>query len=507
MSAGNLLIALITYLRFAEIARIFGTSWQTDAVSLAMVFPLLLQQLISSSFGSAFMPIYSRVVLEKGVDSANRLVSRIINWTALSGGVLIGIVLATGSLAVRVVGPGVDLSTTVLATKLLYVFLPMVFLNAVEGILQNFLIYGKRYVLVSFLRVTQILVSYLVVIFFHGEMGIMVIPISGLLGAFVSFSAAAAMSFICRLRMHAAFDPRDGDFAELIRLAIPITIGTVTGFLGPVADKALASFLRESSVTAIDYATRIKNLIRIVLIQPVIVLSTVSFSRIAAEGNMDRLKGEISSFIKHISYYTVPISGILVVMSASLISILFQRGNFGPDESRMVGYALAFYSAWFAQFGIGLIVRRAFFALKESFIPAALGIWAMIANVLLNVILMGPLGIGGLALATSVTSAAKTLLQLYFLRKKLNGIKGSDFIPEFLKVLLGTGVMVGYLLLAGMVFPVDLGASLSSRALNTALAIVPGIVLYVTVTAMAGSDTYRSLVLVIRGKLGKGPLP
>lgn len=503
MSAGNLLIALVTYLRFAEIARIFGTSWQTDAVSLAMVFPLLLQQLISSSFGSAFMPIYSRVVHEKGVDSANRLVSRIINWTAISGGVLIGIVLATGSLAVKVVGPGVDISTTVLATKLLYVFLPMVFLNAVEGILQNFLIYGKRYVLVSFLRVTQILVSYLVVILFHSEMGIMVIPISGLIGAFVSFSAAAAMSLICRLRMHAAFDPRDSDFAELIRLAIPITIGTVTGFLGPVADKALASFLRESSVTAIDYATRIKNLIRIVLIQPVIVLSTVSFSRIAAEGDMERLKGEISSFIKHISYYTVPVSGILVIMSASLISILFQRGNFGPDESRMVGYALAFYSAWFAQFGIGLIVRRAFFALKESFIPAALGIWAMIANVLLNVILMEPLGIGGLALATSVTSAAKTLMQMYFLRKKINGINGSDFIPEFLKILLATGIMVGYLLLAGVLFPVDLGAPLSSRALNTALAIVPGIALYVTVTALAGSDTYRSFVRVIRRRLGK----
>lgn len=504
MSAGNLLIALITYLRFAEIARIFGTSWQTDAVSLAMVFPLLLQQLVSTGFGSAFMPIYSRVVHEKGFAAANRLVSRIINWMSISGGVLVGAVLATGSLAVRIVGPGVDMPTVVLATELLYIFLPLVLLNAVEGVLQNFLIYGKRYVLVSFLRVLQILVSYLILVFLHGDMGIMIIPVSGLIGACVSFSAAVAMSFICRLRLHAAFDPRDRDFAELIRLALPITVGTITGFLGPVADKALASFLRESSVTAIDYATRIKNLIRIVLIQPVIVLSTVSFSRIAAEGNMDRLKGEISGFIKHISYYTVPISGILVIMSASLISILFQRGNFGPDESRMVGYALAFYSAWFAQFGIGLIVRRAFYALKESFVPAALGVWAMIANVLLNIILLEPLGIGGLALATSVTSAAKTLLQMYFLRKKLNGINGSDFIPEFLKILLGTGVLVGYLLLAGMLFPVDLSASLSSRVLNTALAIVPGIVLYVTVTALAGSDTYRSFVRVIRGRLGKG---
>ncbi|MCK4806029.1 MAG: hypothetical protein KAT09_00210, partial [Candidatus Aegiribacteria sp.] len=78
LSIGNLFIALVTYLRFAEIAQIFGTTWQTDAISIAMVIPILLQQVISTAFGAAFMPIYSRVILEKGDAAANRLVSRIV---------------------------------------------------------------------------------------------------------------------------------------------------------------------------------------------------------------------------------------------------------------------------------------------------------------------------------------------------------------------------------------------------------------------------------------------
>lgn len=502
LSFGNLLIALFTYLRFAEIARIFGTTWQTDAVSIAMVVPLLLQQLISTAFGSAFMPIYSRVRHDKGVEAANRLVSRIINWMSLIGALVVGAVLASGSTVVGIVGPGADQGTLVLAARLLNVFLPLIFLNALEGVLQNFLIYGNRYGLVSFVRVLQILVSYIVLLAGHARFGIMIIPLSGLAGAFVSFLTCAAFSVHLNLRLRAVMNPRDRDFRELVRLAVPITIGVVTGFLGPVADKALASFLRASSITAIDYASRIKNLVNMILIQPVVVLCTVSFSKLAAKGDMNRLKGEISTFIRYISYYTVPVAGILTILSVPVISVFFQRGNFGPAQSRMVGYALSFYSPWFAQLGIGLIMGRAFYALKETVTPVVLGIWAMIANILLNIILIVPMGIGGLALATTLTSTAKTVLLMYFLRKRLGGIGGREFIPEYLKILLSSGVMIVYILLMMNVLPIDLRSGLANRLLKLSALILPGIALYVTATAACGSKTFRDYLKVAKGKAG-----
>ncbi len=501
LSGGNLLIALLTYLRFAEIARLFGTTWQTDAVSIAMVVPLLLQQLISTAFGSAFMPIYSRVRHGSGMKAANRLVSRIINWMSISGVILIGAVLASGPAVVSVVGPGADTSTLALASRLLHVFLPLIFLNAMEGVLQNFLIYGNRYGLVSFVRVLQILVSYIILLAGHGETGIMIIPLSGLAGAFVSFLTCAVFSFRLRLRLHAAMDPRDRDFRELVKLAIPITIGVVTGFLGPVADKALASFLRASSVTAIDYASRIKNLVHMVLIQPVVVLCTVSFSKLAARGDMNRMKGEISTFIRYISYYTVPVAGAMTVLAVPLVSVFFQRGNFGPEQSNFVGYALAYYSPWFAQFGIGLIIGRAFYALKESVTPVILGIWGMLSNILLNFILLGPMGIGGLALATTVTSTAKTLMLMYSLRRRLGGIGGREFVPEYLKILLATLVMTGYMILAVRVLPVDLYSGLGERLLRLAVALVPGAAIYVGMTALFRSTTFRDYLGTVRRKL------
>jgi len=499
LSMGNLLIAFLTYLRFAEIAQIFGTTWQTDAVSIAMVIPLLLQQLISTAFGSVFMPIFSKVHHDKGEDAANKLISRIINWMILLGVFLIGLVIMFGPFLIHIVGPGINPSTAALAIRMLWILLPLIFLNAIEGILQNFLIYGNRYGLVSFVRVLQILVSFLVVIFGHDQLGIMIVPVSGLVGAFVSFLVCAVFSFRVRLRLYPVFSTRNKDFRELVKLAVPITIGVMTGFLAPVADKALASFLEASSVTAIDYATRIKNLVRIILIEPLIVLSMLSFSVIAAESNIKKLKSEISNFIKYFSYYSVPVSGILVVLSVPLISILFQRGNFGPEQSRRIGYALAFYSPWFAQFGIGRIVDRAFYSLKETMIPVVIGIWGVLANILLNIILLQPLGICGLALATTLTSGAKTLFLMYFLRKRLGGINGSDFIPEYIKFLLSAAFMIGYLLLSSRLFPVDLNAPLQDRIITLLLSIIPGIAIYIVSTALLGSKTYKIYLDKLKG--------
>lgn len=504
LSIGNVFIALLTYLRFAEIAQVFGTTWQTDAVSIAMVIPLLLQQLISTAFGAVFMPIFTRVKHNRGEDEANKLISRTINWMSILGILFIGLVIASGSFFIRIVGPGVNPTTVVLATRMLWVFLPLILLNSIEGVLQNFIIYANRYGLISFVRVLQIFVSLLVVLFCHKQLGIMVVPISGLIGSFVSFLVCSAISFRLRFKLYPILNTRDNDFRELVKLSVPVTIGVMTGFLGPVADKALASFLEASSVTTIDYAARIKNLIRIILIQPLIVLSMVSFSAIAADDNRKKLKSEISNFIKYVSYYTVPISGLLVVLSVPLISILFQRGNFGPEQSRHIGYTLAFYSPWFALSGIGRIVDRAFYSLKDTITPVVFGIWGVLANVLLNFILIQPLGIYGLALATTLTSGAKTLFLVYFLRKRLGGINGSDFIPEYLKFLLSTAVMMGYLLLSSWLFPVDLNAALSERIFTLMLSLVPGIVIYIAVTSLVGSKICRIYLDTIKRIFSSG---
>jgi putative peptidoglycan lipid II flippase len=503
LTLGNLVIALITYVRFAEIARIFGTTWETDAFAVALVFPVLVSQVVAHTFGSSFIPIYSRVVHASGIERANRFVSRVLTWIVISGLVIVMMLITQSRELVKITGPGLSPASLDLASGMLRIMLPVLLLSAASGILLAFLTYQKRYGVTSVARIVEIAVSLAVVVLGHGRLGIMVLPMSALVSASVLFLLALVLCTRYRFRFVPVLDPRDRDFASLLRLGAPVVMGTLVGFLGPVVDKLLASFLRESSVTAIDYAARLKNMVTIVFLSPLVTLADITFSREAARGDTKTLQSEISSLLNWTSFVMVPIAGLLTVLAVPVISILFQRGEFTADDSRYVGYALTYYAPWLAQFGIGAVVSRAFYSLKDSLTPVLIGIWGMLANVLLNVILVGSMGIGGLALATTVTSSAKTLMLLHMLRRKLGRIGERGLLAEQARVFGAVIVMSAAILATMRVLPFDTGAALAGRAAFFAAYFGAAAVSFFAFLLLTRSTVLRSAVRRVKDWLAR----
>jgi putative peptidoglycan lipid II flippase len=503
LTIGNVLIAVITYLRFAEIASIFGTTWETDAFAVALVFPMLVQQVISHTFGSSFIPIYSRVRHSSGIDGANRLVCRIVFWIVLIGILFIAILVVLSRNLVELAGPGLAPGSLDLASTMLRIMLPVLVLSSVSGILMAFLTYEKRYGLISLIRILEISVSFLVVVFGHSRLGILVLPVSAIAPAVTVFLASTLLAIRFRFRFSPVFDPRDQDFRSLIRLAIPVMTGTLVGFLGPIADKLLASFLRESSVTAIDYANRLKNMVMVVFLSPLVTLADITFSRETARGDTATLQKEISSLLNWTSFIMVPIAAILTVLAVPIVSILFQRGQFTAEDSRYIGYALTYYAPWLAQFGIGAIVSRAFYSLKDSFTPVVIGIWGVASNVLLNIILVGSMGIGGLALATTATSTAKTAMLLYSLRRKLGRIGVSGLLAEQARVFASVIVMSGVMVLMMLILPFDTSAPVRIRLLLVFSYSAAGAVSCLVSLAVLRSIVLGNVIGKIRKKIGR----
>ncbi len=81
-----------------------------------------------------------------------------------------------------------------------------------------------------------------------------------------------------------------------------------------------------------------------------------------------------------------------------------------------------------------------------------IGIIGVIVNVLLNLILVGPLGIGGLALATTVTSTAKTVYLIWSLSRKMGGLNLKLIAGEQLKLFAANLLAVAACLGAGYIW-------------------------------------------------------
>ena len=504
LSAGRVATGVITYLRQAVVADIFGMSWKTDAYAVAMVLPVLLRRVVTYAFNTAFIPVYSDAHINGGRAAADRLLSRVLTWVCIVGGVTAAALVLLGSDVVSVVGPGLDGEGLLLSTRMVRILVLIVILNSANGVLDALLIYRRRYLEVTFLRNGSVLISLLTVALGSGPMGIYSLPVSVVAGPLAAFPAGIWLVVRGGSSLSFIIDPRERSFFTLVRMSGPVVVAALAGFAGPIFDKMLASYLESSSVTALEYADRIKMMVYTAILAPLVSLAGVNLSRRAAEEDIGRLKANLLSYVRWSSFISLPVTVLITALSTPLVVALFRRGSFDVEDARLVGYALAFYAPWLAQFGAGSVVNRGFYALKDSVTPVSINISAMACNVLLNFILVGPLGIGGLALATTLSSTGKTVFMFWSFRRKTGPLGARSTVLEHLRFLLGVSGMLVVILGGRLLWPMDLEAPLGVVIIRVSAVALLASGSYLALLRVSGSTQLSSLVERVGGRLRGG---
>lgn len=136
---------------------------------------------------------------------------------------------------------------------------------------------------------------------------------------------------------------------------------------------------------------------------------------------MAALGQTFSHAIELIFFITLPAMAGLMVLRAPIVAVLFQHGAFDDQAVRLTANALLYYGMGLWSFAAVRVVLNLFFALKDTRTPLwAAGISVM-ANIGLGLILMGPLGHGGLALALSLASMIYLGVLVGVLKHKMRG--------------------------------------------------------------------------------------
>jgi putative peptidoglycan lipid II flippase len=92
-------------------------------------------------------------------------------------------------------------------------------------------------------------------------------------------------------------------------------------------------------------------------------------------------------------------------------------------------------------FGLRTVLARAFYAMQDTKTPMKNAAVGMILNIILNLILSRILGLGGLALATSIAAMVTTLLLFYSLRKRIGPFGMKRVTQSFMKIIFSSLVM------------------------------------------------------------------
>jgi putative peptidoglycan lipid II flippase len=162
----------------------------------------------------------------------------------------------------------------------------------------------------------------------------------------------------------------------------------------------------------------------------------------------------------------LPTSALFMVLAGPIVFALFGGGKFDFNSARLTSNALFFYSIGLAAYGASKILQSCFFALKDTVTPTKIAGLALLMNIILNALLMFPLKIGGLALATSISGIISFLFLFFILSKRLSGFGEDKILKSFLRILAAT------LCMAAVCFLVN-------RSLNFGWALFCGALAYV----------------------------
>ena len=191
---------------------------------------------------------------------------------------------------------------------------------------------------------------------------------------------------------------------KLFRLMAPGAVGAGVMQINLFVDTLLASLLSAGAISYLYYADRLYQLPLGVIGIAIGTAMLPLASRQVAAGALDAAMATQNRAIEFGLLLALPAAAALIAMPVAILTVLFERGAFGPAETAATALALAAYAIGIPAYILVKVLSTAFFARHDTASPVRIAILCTVANILLSLSLIQVLGHVGIALSTGLTA-------------------------------------------------------------------------------------------------------
>lgn len=432
---------MLGFLREIFIGAKFGSGILTDTYVLSMSAIALFSTLITQAINTTTIPVLSEVEKVEGKESKIVHTSNLLNIISIFSIVIIIFAYFLSPLIIQIIAPAFVDDQFNLAVNLMRVGLPSILLSGIQGVLRGFLQSEGSFTETAFLSFPTNFVFLAYLIFFADNMGVTGLMITSVLGILSQIIIQVYGIKKLNFKYSLKFDLKDQYIQKILYLIPPVLISVGISDLNSLIDKSMASTLVSGSISALNYAGKLTSLITGIFISSITVVLFPILSQAAASKRFDNLKNTIIRGINIILLITIPSTFGLIILANPIVKTAFQRGAFDETATYMTAGALVYIAVRLSSSSINSLLASTFYSLQDTKITLKVGISAVIINVMFNIILMGPMGHKGLALATTISSFSRVVIYIYILRKRIGAFGFLRTLKSSVKILLAASVM------------------------------------------------------------------
>ena len=423
----TLISRLLGFVRDVAVAWVLGAGWMADVFFVAFKLPNLFRRLFAEgAFNLAFVPIFAGK-LETQPDENGPHGARTFAAQAQSG---LLIVLLAFTIVIELAMPWVVAAIAPgfvdepekysLAVDLVRITFPyLIFISMVSllGGIMNSL--GKFWAAAA----TPILLNITLITAVFGLSPFMQTPAHALSWG-VALAGAVQLAWMVWHTRRAGWMPKlvrphmTDDVKRLLKRIAPVAVGAGIYQISLLIDTVIASLLVSGSISYLFYADRLVQLpLGVVGVAVGTALLPLLSRQLKAGDEIAALDSQ-NRAVEFALLLTLPAAAALFVIPDTIVSALFERGEFSAEATSKTAMALMVFACGLPAYVLVKALAPGYFAREDMSTPIKIGALCVAVNIVVALSLMGPLAHVGLAAATVISQWLNAGLLAFFLVRR-----------------------------------------------------------------------------------------
>lgn len=440
ISVLSVISKILGFSREVALAAVFGNSYQTDAYLVAMAIPTAILANVFGSLKTTIIPVYTKRLDKDPADA-----KQFVNSLFIATGAVALVVMAIGYLfapfIVHLLAPGFTDEVYNLTVKLSRILVPAVPFVALTAAATGVLHSHKAFFWPAVIGFPYNIILITGMLVFGARYGVEAVAVALVLAIASQFAMQVPGLIKAKAFSRERFQAFHPGLIEIAVLTGPILIGLIGNEINLIVDRMLASTLAEGSISALNFAKRLWQMPNGLFGVAVFTVFYPELSRLAAAAQSKEFKRCFQRAVTSVLFMLTPMMVGLMVLRKPIVEVLFEWGAFDRAATEATAIALLFYSLGLVAVALRELLARTFYSLHDTRTPVLISLSCISLNIIFNLLLIRPMGHGGLALATSLANLLVLVPMFYLLRRKVGSINGLKITKDALKLFTAAGIM------------------------------------------------------------------
>ena len=439
----TILSKLFGFVRESVMAAVIGAGDIKSIYVTATTIPDIMMYTVITGIVSAYITVYTRIRTDKGEAEANSFTSNLINVLMVYGAIIFLLIIIFAGPISKIFSPKLIGETHDMATSFTRIMAVSIFAFLYSAVIRGFLNVRNNFIdpviTEIILNIFVISATLLTGVFDNPY----ILIIGALIGNIVQFIRFPFASKKKGFSYEKKLDFKDPYIKYLLAIMIPIIISNAANKISVLIDKSMASgLLGIDTVAKVFYTENMRDfIVEVVTIN----IATITFPQVAKlgnEGKIDAMKEKTASTLILTLALVIPATFGMMSLARPIISLIYERNAFTAYDATLVSSLLVSYAPYIIFITFMKIISNSFYAVGDSKSPLVVILIQQAINVSLNWILAKEIGLDGIGIATSMSTAVGSLLIIFVYFKKFGKVKDGRNMKSIGKIILASLLMV-----------------------------------------------------------------